>query len=223
MSTVQLTRNWLVQLGISNGNDVMPWQRNEPGNQASFTGCVRWNSDSSNDSVYACANTVNNQRWGYNNLNHYVGTWYHKFNERLHFASEVYYMYQRDVPNVNVTGGSYEGTPYAGLRNPPNQAVCNTGARCSANTFAALAYLNYRISDMNNLSLRGEFFNDMQGQRFGYRTRYWAGAVGIQHWLSPSILVRPEIAYYRALDATPFNAGQRNDLIVLAADVILRF
>jgi hypothetical protein len=31
------------------------------------------------------------------------------------------------VPNVDVTGGSYVGTPFFGMRNPPFQAVCNFG------------------------------------------------------------------------------------------------
>lgn len=50
----------------------------------------------------------------------------------------------------------------------------------------------------------------MQGQRTGTPTTYRNFALGWQHWLSPQIELRPEIAYYHA-DLPAFN-GNANAL-----------
>jgi hypothetical protein len=82
---------------------------------------------------------------------------------------------------------------------------------CNARSFASLMYLNYRISGLDSVSLRGEFFNDMEGQRTGVKTRYLEFGLGLQHWLSPQVEFRPEVSYYRSLDANAFN-GNSNAL-----------
>jgi hypothetical protein len=48
-------------------------------------------------------------------------------------------------------------------------------------------------------------------------------AIGWQHWLSPSVVVRPEIAWYDALDAKAFDNGKKDTLTVFAADIIWHF
>ena len=47
----------------------------------------------------------------------------------------------------------------------------------------------------------------MQGQRTGTKTRYVEFGVGWQHWYSPQVEIRPEITYYRSLDANAFNGN----------------
>jgi hypothetical protein len=78
---------------------------------------------------------------------------------------------------------------------------------CNARSFASVIYLNERFSDLDNLSYRAEFFNDMEGQRTGTKTRYLEFGIGWQHWLSPQIEFRPEVTYYRSLDANAFNGN----------------
>ena len=70
----------------------------------------------------------------------------------------------------------------------------------------------------------------MEGQRTGTKTRYLDVAGSWQHWLSPQVELRPEIAYYRSLDAPAFNgdanAGippSRNYSVIGAADIIWHF
>ena len=93
-----------------------------------------------------------------------------------------------------------------------------------------MTYLNYQFSPLDNISLRGEYYDDEEGQRTGTKTRYVEAAIGLQHWFSPQIELRPEVAYYRALDAAAFNgnsnlgiAPNKQDSVVLAGDVILHF
>jgi hypothetical protein len=227
MTTTQLNRNWILQLGVTAGTDSMPWNgRNDPGVQPSFTGCLRWNSNSSNDSVYGCANGINNGTWGYNNLQQFVMTYYHKFNERLHVSWETLYMFQRGVANLTQTGGSYANTPFANIqRNAPNQAVCNDAQAqtCRSQSWGSVAYLNYRVNDNNNISLRGEYYDDMNGQRTGTRTRYANLAIGLQHFITPSIIFRPEIGTYNSLDRRAFDSQSRRSSVIAAADIVFRF
>ena len=86
------------------------------------------------------------------------------------------------------------------LPNAPSQVTC------TAQSYTAIFYLNYKFSPLDNISLRAEFYDDMEGQRTGTKTRYLELAVGWQHWLSPQVELRPEIAYYHSLDALPSTA-----------------
>jgi hypothetical protein len=63
----------------------------------------------------------------------------------------------------------------------------------------------------SNLSFRLEYFDDASGQRTGIKDRYLNPAIGWQHWFSPTVMIRPEIAVYNALDRKSFNRnGQGN-------------
>ena len=166
-------------------------------------------------------------------------TYYHKFSDKFHVAFETYNLHENDVPNVNnplvtniIANG---GTPFSPQNipfNAPNGAQCNstTALKCRATAQSALTYLNYQFSPLDNISLRGEYYDDEEGQRTGTKTRYVEAAIGLQHWFSPQIELRPEVAYYRALDAAAFNgnsnlgiAPNKQDSVVLAGDVILHF
>jgi hypothetical protein len=83
---------------------------------------------------------------------------------------------------------------------------------------------------MNNFSVRPEYYWDQQGQRTGVATRYVNLAVGWQHWFSPQVEVRPELAYYHSLNAPAFNgdanagiAPNKSTAVILAADVVWHF
>ncbi len=97
MSTIKLNKQWLVQVGFSAGHDVAPWttDRKPTGHL-----CLNYSTASNNDNFYGCANGINDGKYAYNNLQHYDLTWYHKFNKSWHSATEAWYMYENDVPNV---------------------------------------------------------------------------------------------------------------------------
>jgi len=109
-----------------------------------------------------------------------------------------------------VARGGFPFTPANGFNfNAPNLAVCAspTQLTCTARMFTMLAYLNYKFSPLDNISFRPEFYNDMNGQRTTVKTRYANFAVGWQHWFSPQVELRPELAYYHSLDANAFNGN----------------
>jgi hypothetical protein len=193
----------------------------DPGSMPSLTTGLRWQSDSGNDTVYVVADGINTGEWGYNNLQWIGGTFYHKFNDQWHITFESYTLSQRNVLNAGGTnpnptaaaiaaGGGFPFSAANGFNfNSPNFAICGniTVITCTARDFTALSYLNYKFTPLDNLSFRLEFFNDMQGQRTTVKTRYLNPAIGWQHWFSPQIEIRPELAYYRSLDAPAFNGN----------------
>jgi hypothetical protein len=239
-TTLALNKNWFVQLGLVDGTETAIWNYRktvpnpfpnpvfpgttmlkDPGNQPSTIACGRYQTDSANDSVYACAMRINNGTWGYNNLQAYGLTWYHKFDDRWHLAWETFTYSQRNVLNATdpagiIANGGYPFTPANGVVfNAPNFAQCSdpTVLACAARVFASVIYLNYKATPLDNLTLRLEYYDDQQGQRTGVKTRYSDMGLGWQHWFSPQVEIRPEISYYRAWDAPAFN-GTFNAAIV---------
>ncbi len=256
-ATVALNQNWFVQAGVTVGTDTGPWHwgqtvpnpfpnpvypgntmLKDPGAKPSFTAGVRWQSDSGWDNVYVVADAINDGVWGYNNLQWKGITWYHRINEKWHFSWEMYSLSQKNVLNITdpggiIANGGYPFTPANGfLANAPNFAQCSNpkALTCTAEVFATVMYLNYQFSPLDNISFRPEFYDDMQGQRTGTKTRYANFGIGWQHWFSPQVEIRPEVTYYRSLDAPAFNGNfnvglppTKNYALIGAADLIWHF
>jgi hypothetical protein len=259
-TTTALNKNWFFQLGVSIGTEAAPWHwgatvpnpfpnvvysgptmPKDPGAVPSVTAGVRWQSDNGWDNVYAVADAINNGNWGYNNLQWTGITWYHRINNEWHFSWETYTLAQYHVLNITdpvgiIANGGYPFTPANGFNfNAPNFAICSNPAAvtCTARSVASVMYINYQFSPLDNISFRPEYFDDMEGQRTGTKTRYLDFGIGWQHWLSPQVEFRPEVTYYRSLDAPAFN-GNFNALpvaipptkysaLIAAADVIWHF
>ena len=124
--------------GRSAGHDVAPWSDDR---KASGILCLNYSTKSNHDNFYACANGINDGKYAYNNLQDFDGTWYHRFNARWHTATEAWYMYEREVPNIagNVANPV---TPELGA----NGAFCRAGVlRCTAPEYAIVNYINREI------------------------------------------------------------------------------
>ncbi len=231
----------MLQLGLTMSTDTAVWNAQtvtltnpltglpgytglkDPGARPSLTSCAQWQSDTADDAVYLCANSINNGTWGYNNLQWYGGTYYHKFNDDWHLSAESYYAYQRNVPDVSQ---GYAETPFSQFlpTNRPNEAYCPSGlTQCTAHVWGVVAFLNYKFTPLDNLTLRGEFYDDVNGQRTGFATSYNNWALGWQHWFSPQIEIRPEIAFYHALDKPAFDNGTKHAITIVSGDVIWHF
>jgi hypothetical protein len=261
-ATLALTKNWILQFGSTIGTEAMPWHwgqtipnlwtqagnadplypgttmLKDPGAVPAFTFGVRWTSSDGKDDVNLVADGINGGQWGYNNLQWYGGTYYHKFNDYWHIAVEAWDVHENNVLNntnptaLGILAGG--GTPFSPqfMSNGPNTVVCGTTTQlsCSANTQTFLLYLNYSPDKLNNFSLRTEYFNDSQGFRTGVATAYSDVALGWQHWMSPQVEIRPEIGYYRSLNAPAFNGNtiigvlpDRDWAVIAAGDVIWHF
>ena len=213
--------------------------KRDPGAMPSLTACVRWSASDGNDDINVCADAINKGTYGYNNLQWYGLTAYHKFNDKWHLSYEAYHLNQRNVPNLlnSDVQAIYanNGSPFSSRFipfNAPNLANCRDPSllTCTAGAWGTVAYLNYSPDALNNFSLRPELYWDPQGQRTGTATHYATLAAGWQHWFSPQIEVRPEVAYYHSFNAPAFNgnsnagiAPDKKNETILSADLIFHF
>jgi hypothetical protein len=257
-TTLAATKNWIFQLGLTVGTEAMPWHwgarianpfpnalypgqtmLKDPGATPSVTAGVRWTSDSGNDDINIVADGINGGQWGYNNLQWYGLTYYHKFNDQWHISFETYNEHQNNVANLNnpaalaiIANGGTPFSPQYMPFNAPGGAFCSNPnvLSCTASFQTFLMYLNYKPAPLDNISYRAEFVDDYQGQRTGTKTRYIETGIGWQHWFSPQIEIRPEVSYYKSLDAFAFNGNanlgipaNRNYAIIGSADIIIHF
>jgi hypothetical protein len=247
IASAAVTPNIILQFGISDGTEaaitnvgnriVNPapsplypgatFYKDPGAHIPTYTACARINWNGGNDNFQPCANGINGGQWGYNNLQWYGFTYYHKFDEHWHISWEAYHEHQDGVPNVNNPTVLSYTTPFSSLNvaTQPFGAKCATASalRCNAYAMGTVAYLNYSPDPLNNFSLRPEIYYDAQGQRTGSAATYWEVSLGWQHWLSPQIELRPEIGYYQSNGAKAFNVGTKNYTLIGASDVIWHF
>ncbi len=153
--TTALTKNWILQTGVTVGSDTALWNvgqtvpnlmpgnpiypnatlPKDPGAVPSATLGLRWTSDDGRDDLNLVADAINGGQWGYNNLQWFGGTFYHKFNDYWHIAFETYNLHQNNVPNALnpaavaiVAGGGTPFSPNLMPFNAPNLAQCNNAA-----------------------------------------------------------------------------------------------
>ena len=212
LATIQLNDRWLVQAGISGSHDVALWTNDA---QPSFMGCVSYTTATVNNNFYLCANGINDGKYAFNNVQMYDGTWYHKFSKTIHTSTEMYGMYQRDVPSTHGSILPEKGT---------NGANCLPGEQtCLAPEWAVVNYFNKELSAHNFVSLRNDFLNDKKGQRTGYATKYSEATLMFSHWVGTTVQVRPEIRFDHAWDRRAYDQGTRTNQFTAATDVIFHF
>jgi hypothetical protein len=212
----------------------------DPGAKPSVSYGFRWQNDDASDSIYVMADSTNDGTWGYNNLQWYGITFYHKINNQWHFSWENYTLSQHNVLNVTDPGGiifngGFPFTPANGINfNAPNFAACPDPAMlaCTARVFTSLIYINYQATPLDNIGFRSEFYHDMEGQRTASTagTRFMEWTLAWQHWWSPQVEFRPEVAFYHSFDAAAFNANpyrlippNKKDAWISSADIIWHF
>ncbi len=220
VGTLKLNKHFTVQGGFSASCEAQPWTVDAT---PTGTACVSytWTQDGGNN-LYLCANAINNAKYAYNNLNGYYLTWYHKLgkNSPWHTATEGYYQYERQVPNV---GGNVANpiTPEVGA----NGALCQAGQRqCYA---PSVALLNYTERDFNHhhdsLNIRNEIVDDVRGQRTGFKTIYSEHTVGINHWFGSTVTFRPELRVEHSYNGPSYDLGTKTSQFTVAGDLIYHF
>jgi hypothetical protein len=213
-ATTKWSNHWTTQVGVSGGCESAPWAVS-----AKLTGnvCVGYTWAEGGDNIYICANSLNDSKYNYNNLAAYYATWYHKFgHSKWHMAWETWYQYMKDTPNVN--------NPAAAslLITNSNGAVCNLPDEltCFAPDWATVHYVSRQIGKKDSLILRNEYFDDIKGQRTGFKTTYTEHDVSWNHWIGTTVVFRPELRYEHAYDAPAYDNGTKKSQLMFAADMI---
>lgn len=223
MATVMLNKNWTVQGAIHAGTDMAPWYKG-----AVPTGMlgVRWVASNDKDSIYLVLNSINSakfrrfrmygQHMGHDNFNYIVGTWQHKFNDNINTKTEAYYMWQRDA----VIGG----TPSAGpVRSFGGGGGIGADIPGTTLTFGTVNFTMFKLTDKDFITVRNEYWRDVDGERSGFSGTYSSHAIGLTHNINTILQIRPEIGYYRNWTNQAFDLGKRNGMLMFGADMTVRF
>jgi hypothetical protein len=215
-ASLKLNKQWIFQLGASCSHDVACWT---PDATPSAIFCLNYSTATNKDNFYGCANGVNNGKYAYNNLQDYDFTWYHKFNSKWHMATETWYMYERDVPNI---AGNVENPvkPELGA----NGAFCRAGVlRCNAPEYAVVNYLNREFSSKFMIGFRSDLLNDKKGQRTGIATKYTENTLYATRYIGSTIMLRPELRFDHSWDRPGYNNGKASNQLFFGMDVIYKF
>jgi hypothetical protein len=205
VSTTLLSKNWRVQLELSAGNDISPF--NKQFRQLTPAACVIWTSNSGEDAIYPCMNGLNNHQFGWNNVQQAVATWYHKINERWHTDTESWYMWQKNTPNVLNPQGVADlaamfPAPQYNIGAPAGAQCSSPGfVKCTSHSFALINYLNYTQDAHDIWTWRSDFFADSTGQRTGFKGDFLEFTLGYTHWIGDTIELRPELRLERQISA----------------------
>jgi hypothetical protein len=214
--TLKLNKQWIVQLGLSTGHDVAPWTVDRT---PSLIACVDYSTKSNHDNFYACANGINSGKYAYNNLQDYDGTWYHRFNPKWHIATEAWYMYERDVPNVSSDAVNPVPTEIGA-----DGAFCTGGVqRCTAPEYAVVNYLNREVNSKLMVGFRSDFLDDKKGQRTGIATKYTENTLYATRYIGSTVMLRPEIRFDHSWDKLGYNNGTARNQFFVGADLIYKF
>jgi hypothetical protein len=216
IASLKLTKQWVVQLGVSAGHDVAIWSDDR---KASAIACLDYSTKSNHDNFYACANGINDGKYAYNNLQDYDGTWYHRFNSKWHMATEAWYMYEREVPNVagNVPNPI---TPELGA----NGAFCALGQlRCTAPEYAFVNYVNREFNSKLFVGFRSDMLNDKKGQRTGIPGKYTENTLYATKYIGSTIMLRPELRFDHSWDARGYDNGKARNQFFFGMDLIYKF
>jgi hypothetical protein len=205
VSTTMLNKNWNVQLEVSGGNDISPTDKHF--RQVTPAACIIYTTDSARDAFYPCMNGLNNQNFGWNNIQHAVATWYHKFNEQWHMDTEAWYMWQNHTPDVsNPQGAAILAAMFPAPEyniGAPAGAQCNNTALvyCASHEWAIVNYLNYTYDAHDIWTWRSDYLNDSTGQRTGFKGAFVEFDLGYTHWVGDALELRPEARYERQVSA----------------------
>jgi Putative beta-barrel porin-2, OmpL-like. bbp2 len=212
-ATIKVSDHWTLQFGVSPGCDTAIWKSDA---KLTFNTCVAYNWHMGEDNVYFCANSLNNGRYAYNNLAAYYATWYHKFNSKWHTATESWYQYESHTPNIfNPVGQTL-------IETNANGAWCAspTQVTCYAPEWTVLNYTLRQLTHRDFIALRNEFFDDIRGQRTGYKDHYLESGISWNHWIGSTIVMRPELRWEHAFENPAYDGGNRHSQFMFAADLI---
>jgi hypothetical protein len=208
-TTTKINDQWTIQAGIDTGTDVAIWQ-DDPGRQPTGTVMIQYTTPNQMDSIYAGANSFNNGDFGYNNLQQFVGTWTHKFNDKIYTATEAWYMYMNDTidhPTKEVPFQSGSFPVHGGYA--PEWAVLN--------------YTMFRTGRATFLTVRNEYMNDKVGSRTGFATQYSEHSIGLTWWPDKLITIRPELRFDHSYDTKAYNLGRDDSQFAFITDMIFHF
>jgi hypothetical protein len=191
MGTLQLAPAWSVQLGAILGPDVFIDPAASPYSMFS----VKWAPPGGPDSVLVSglfgSGRFNVDRQ-FNNPNIIDMVYIHTFDAQLSYTLDALFGYQTNVPDLG-----------------------------TATWFGLVNYLTYKFTPRLSGTSRLEFFDDLDGNRTGFKGLYTALTAGLNFQLRKYLSIRPEIRYDYNNESRPFQ-GQHG-VVTADYDMVLRW
>lgn len=226
-ASFKLSKRIQLITGIHGGNDVAVWDKS-----ASLHGqlMLRWVSRNNNNALWGGINSLgaDNYRAYHDNKQAIVVTWGHRFDRIFHIQTEAYYQWQYN----GATGGS----PTFG---PVHYDAGGGAGPVIPGINQQLGFVNYfqmLLSQKAFLSLRNDFFEDVQGQQTGFKTSYFSHTLGLNYFFTQWIQIRPEIRYDwnstfnligdQFTKVKPYDADSndpKSHQVIFSMDLIVRF
>jgi hypothetical protein len=214
---VTFSTAWTGVFMLVNGNDVY---FGDPAEELRFAGNVKWTQSGGGRNVVQFGVSLGRGKFnpayptppqqttvalgtepfGRNNFNTFDLLYTHLLNSAMSYNLEIMYGYQYNVPQTALPISDPSGF---------------------ANWFSILQYFFYDVSPRLRMILRWEDFDDIQGQRTGFRGLYSDLTVGLNFRLRPDIILRPEIRYDYNDRSRPFE--NHHGLFTAGTDLILRW
>jgi hypothetical protein len=191
LTATALSSAWTLTLGFTLGNDVFI----DPASEPTLDVGIKWSGNGGRDTVAFLAILGEgrfNTAENFNNPNIFDVVYVHTFNPRLTYSLDALFGYQLDVPDIG-----------------------------TATWFGIVNYLSYKCTPRLTANARLEFFDDIDGNRTGFKGLYIAPTAGLSLQLRKDIIFRPEIRFDYNNESRPFE--DRHGLFTAAADVILRW
>lgn len=173
LSTLKLTNEWSVQNGLVTGSDVFI----DPAANPTYIGGVKWEPDddhASADFEVILGSGRYNRALNLSNPEIFDLVLMRKLTNQLTWTGEGLYGFQTNAPDIGF-----------------------------ANWFGIVNYLSYEFDHKLIANARLEFFDDVQGQRTGYKGLYEAITAGVTYKPLPCLWLRPEIRFDHN-DSGPF-------------------
>ena len=215
-AAIKLNDTWTVQLGLNSGDDVAPWTdaASTPTGQA----LLRWVSPDNNYSLWGGVNTFNGGQFKGNHLNlqQFNLTWSHRFTEKFFTETEAYYIYQINA----ASGGTCNFGP---IKSFGGGGGCGALIPGKSSSIGAVNYIEVKVLEKNFMSFRTDYLDDPKGQLTGFETAYMSWTLGLTHFVTDLIEVRPEVRYETAFNAKPYDNGTKKNQTVFVIDAIVRF
>lgn len=213
-AAIKFNDTWTLQLGLNSGNDVAPWT--DAASNPTLSALVRWVSADNNDSLWGGMNSLNGGRFkgNHTNLQQFNLTWSHRFTNQFFTETEAYYIYQQDAAK----GGTCNFGPIKSF----GGGGCGATLSGYSDSIGVVNYLEYKIQDKNFMSFRTDYLDDPRGQLTGFSTSYMSWTLGLTHFFTSLVSVRPEVRYETAFNATPYNNGTKKSQTLFVIDAIIR-
>ena len=80
-------------------------------------------------------------------------------------------------------------------------------------------YVEREFNKANYIAFRNEYFDDMNGQPTGFKTKYYAGFLGY----GTTMLFSPELRYQHSFHVPAYSSGTKKSQFIFASDVIFFF